>query len=421
MGLQKQIILALAIACTYFISVAAEDESQILQVGTETYESWVTPKMPTKMKVYLFNVTNVQDFLRNTSKPVLQQLGPYTFSVHQQKTNITFHSANHTVSYRNVRVFRYLANESTGLMNDTVVTLNVPLVSLAYKSEGKLDVFQQLGLNNFIRMYNSTLFHKKAVHELLFDGYQDQLMLYLGMRRGEEVLPNGTFGYLYKKNGTDDGEYTIYTGEDDQSKFLQIAKWEGTTSVDFWNNSYCNRINGTDGSRFRKDVHKEDKLYMFSTSLCRSIYAEYESDSSVHGVNTYKFTLPFSLFASPDIAPENKCFCPKVGPCMLSGALDLSPCKKGSPIVVSGPHFYQGDPHYLETVAGLTPNKEEHETSFDIEPVTGVVKRYSRRLQLNMPVKKMNHITQMRSIEQEVLLPLIWMDVSGETTSEGNK
>lgn len=42
---------------------------------------------------------------------------------------------------------------------------------------------------------------------------------------------------------------------------------------------------------------------------------------------------------------------------------------EGAPIVVSFPHFYQADPMYINAVDGLNPNKEEHETYLDLQPV----------------------------------------------------
>lgn len=37
--------------------------------------------------------------------------------------------------------------------------------------------------------------------------------------------------------------------------------------------------------------------------------------------------------------------------------------------MVSFPHFYQADPKYINAIDGLSPNKEEHETYLDLEPV----------------------------------------------------
>ena len=40
------------------------------------------------------------------------------------------------------------------------------------------------------------------------------------------------------------------------------------------------------------------------------------------------------------------------------------------PILMSGPHFYQGDPMYYEAVDGLKPNPEKHGTFLYVEPVS---------------------------------------------------
>lgn len=42
----------------------------------------------------------------------------------------------------------------------------------------------------------------------------------------------------------------------------------------------------------------------------------------------------------------------------------------GAPIVVSFPHFYQADQQYIDAIDGMNPNKEEHETYLDLNPVS---------------------------------------------------
>ena len=41
----------------------------------------------------------------------------------------------------------------------------------------------------------------------------------------------------------------------------------------------------------------------------------------------------------------------------------------GVPLVGSMPHFYKGE-HKLDTIIGLSPNKDEHQITADIEPVS---------------------------------------------------
>ena len=40
-----------------------------------------------------------------------------------------------------------------------------------------------------------------------------------------------------------------------------------------------------------------------------------------------------------------------------------------APVVASLPHFYQVDPEIQDTIEGMNPVKEMHETAIDVEPV----------------------------------------------------
>ena len=43
----------------------------------------------------------------------------------------------------------------------------------------------------------------------------------------------------------------------------------------------------------------------------------------------------------------------------------------GLPLVLSTPHFYQSDEVELAKLEGLNPRKADHETTIDVEPVSG--------------------------------------------------
>lgn len=46
------------------------------------------------------------------------------------------------------------------------------------------------------------------------------------------------------------------------------------------------------------------------------------------------------------------------------------PYHAGAPIIMSFPHFYQADEKFVSAIKGMRPNKEEHETFVDINPVS---------------------------------------------------
>lgn len=50
----------------------------ILVEGSRVFESWKRPPPPVYMQYFFFNVTNV-DEIRKGGKPVVTQVGPYTY------------------------------------------------------------------------------------------------------------------------------------------------------------------------------------------------------------------------------------------------------------------------------------------------------------------------------------------------------
>ena len=57
--------------------------------GTRVYQAWHST-MPLTTELYFFNLLNAEEFLRNHSKPILEERGPYTFrySSHHYKGRI---------------------------------------------------------------------------------------------------------------------------------------------------------------------------------------------------------------------------------------------------------------------------------------------------------------------------------------------
>nr|XP_042908619.1 scavenger receptor class B member 1-like isoform X2 [Parasteatoda tepidariorum] len=51
----------------------------VLKEGTEGYKNWNDIPVPIYLSIYFFNVTNTDEIYNYKKKPVLQELGPYTF------------------------------------------------------------------------------------------------------------------------------------------------------------------------------------------------------------------------------------------------------------------------------------------------------------------------------------------------------
>lgn len=83
------------------------------------------------LDIYLFNWTNPEEFLNDTTKANLVELGPYVFVEKPDKVNITWHPENSTVSYMRKSRFYFDEEKSKGSLDDVITSLNVvPLVRI---------------------------------------------------------------------------------------------------------------------------------------------------------------------------------------------------------------------------------------------------------------------------------------------------
>ena len=116
-----------------------------------------------------------------------------------------------------------------------------------------------------------------------------------------------------------------------------------------------------------------------------------------------RFVLPKAVLENRTNAPENECFCideEDEGKCPNTGTIYLGTCYEGerttklidntkcwlvhqsffftfrvlgAPIVGSNPHFYNGDPRYVDGVEGMKPERAKHETIIILEEVVTII------------------------------------------------
>lgn len=110
----------------------------------------------------------------------------------------------------------------------------------------------------------------------------------------------------------------------------------------------------------------------------------------------------------------------------------------GAPLIGSNPHFYNGDPRYVNGVEGLNPNKSKHETYLILEEVSNISltlycainfmyninqsgKRIfftqrtntllyaAKRVQLSIDVRK-TRLSDTQNLTTRVFLPVLWYE-----------
>lgn len=107
----------------------------------------------------------------------------------------------------------------------------------------------------------------------------------------------------------------------------------------------------------------------------------------MNGLTGYRFEFGDEALGAPLKSTSNECFCVKSDPdarermCSLDGVMDISACSKGAPIVISLPHFLDGSKSLVSSINGLRPQREVHQSFFDVDPVS-VYPRISLNIQM---------------------------------------
>ncbi|XP_070709752.1 platelet glycoprotein 4 [Pempheris klunzingeri] len=379
------------------------EKEAVIEPGTTAYDNWVSTGAKVYREFWFFDVKNPLEVLQYGATPVVVEKGPYTYRTrYLPKHNVTFND-NHTASFLLPLGAIFEPTMSVGPEEDKVVSLNLAVAG-AYSLVPK--VFHG-ALEKLIKSSNSSLFQHRTVKELLW-GYTDPLL-------------KGYLGLFAPYNGTYDGYYTVYNGKDDISKVGIIDRWRGERNLRFWDDKYCDMINGTDASSFPPFLKKENPIYFFSSDICRSVSAGFDASLDLKGIEVYRYTLQPNTLASPTVNPNNQCFCKDLKTtknCTMAGVLDISSCQDGKPIYISLPHFLHGSPYLREAVLGLSPSEEHHNTFLDVEPTTGFTLRFAKRIQLNMMYGPSKVITVLNKVKDYTIFPVIWLNETASLDDE---
>ena len=209
--------------------------------GSSVYNQWESPDLPVLIKIYFFNITNA-DEVKTGKKPLLKQLGPYSFRETIQRVDIQHHPQNGTVSYRRKHFWYFEPSHSAGFLEDNVTTVNFPLMA-AIMNVKSMSTFAKYGLFYTINTFGVEPFVTHSVRELLFDGYDDIL---LSMASALDSNSNQSkFGWLFNRNGSSlaDGVYNTFTGASDPKLLGVIHSHNYQTRTHFDGN--CGQIRGS--------------------------------------------------------------------------------------------------------------------------------------------------------------------------------
>lgn len=263
-------------------------------------------------------------------------------------------------------MYHFDADGSDGTLEDVVNTVNVVALSAADKLPN-LSWFEQIGAR--IALSDHQIYVTKNVGELLFDGYEDNLIKAAKLW-GLSTYGFESGGFFVNRNSTDKatGTYEVFTGVGDMTKFDQIATYNNLPSFPY-HRGECKQLKGSAGEFFPPRSPTDKPLYLFMPEMCRSLAYDYEKDIINHDIRGNRFAAGLRNIDNGANFVENKCYNSGKLP---SGTMNISVCSYDTPTFMSYPHFYLADPSYLDAIEGLKPDKETHQSFITLEPKTGI-------------------------------------------------
>jgi hypothetical protein len=144
-----------------------------------------------------------------------------------------------------------------------------------------------LFIEPIINSTNTTAFKKLKVRELLFEGYEDQLLVQLCKQFPDQCKGKPTrIGLFYgvsnwgvritkksfQQNGTASKTYEVDTGIDDLNEISMVRSWNYSTQVNAWYGKEARRVHGRDGQVF-PPIQKwtGDSMDIYVGDICRLV------------------------------------------------------------------------------------------------------------------------------------------------------
>ncbi|XP_029178350.1 protein croquemort-like [Nylanderia fulva] len=385
----------------------------ILTPSSVSYSMWKETPIPMYFKFYMFNWTNPHEFQASlNATPHFEEMGPYVFREIDYKVNKLWNN-NGTVTYQRRKVWFFEESLSNGSLTDKITNLN-PIVATVGFSVRHKSAFVRKLTNGFMVRLGEKLVLTKSVNELIFEGFNDTLLDIAKKMKATE-LPYSKFGWFYARNGSDsyDGTFNMFTGSTNFYDMGLVKEWNFKAKTDHYEDS-CGIIEGSNGD-FWPPLPNNKTVSVFVSDICTSVKLSYENTTTFQSLTGNKYIGDNKMFDNGENVPSRQCYCPNRD-CGPSGVLNISSCKYGAPAFVSMPHFYLADESYRKAVLGMSPDKEKHEISMVIEPTTGVPMQVQARLQLNLLVEPIEHMSIFENIKK-TYIPMLWFSQEANLTA----
>jgi len=373
------------------------------------YQQWIQPDKNSKVNIYLWHVTNPGQVL-DGGRPIMAEVGPFCYEKITDRANIR-HGTNGQIKYHNNEMFIEAKDPTRNCVNleTSVTSFNVPFPLVMGTLENMSPVYQDLFLTMIPPEWG--ILETKTARQFLW-GYEDPVL-----KKLEPFLSGlSTYGHFIGRNKSRSAEYVIDDGSKDQYPG-RILSWNGINSLE----SIWNGVNDLDGVDFTSlaPIHhsaKDDHLTVFFDHFCRSI--QFENKNQVEYVGPIEAT--YYGFGD-DFLKEDDPYCRDS---KFEGTLDLSACtsfhtksKMSVPLVMSKPHFLDGERILLKSIGGMVPNQGYHDSRLLVDENTGIILKSEINFQTNIEINPWALSKVNISADKTLIAPIYWIQTANQASA----
>ncbi|MES1905176.1 MAG: cd36 protein [Paramarteilia canceri] len=322
--------------------------------GTESYEAYMNVPMKTNLDVYLFSITNHQEFKNDNYKPKFKQIGPYSMLLSRKRTLLE--NTQYSLTTQVQDTIKFNPKRSVLDNNSNVTTVNIPEI-LAYISDpDNVKILDVINVQDFLLNKDKGLL-------------KDIMQLQKPIK--------------------------VNTGHSDIDEIYKIETYDGKEKSSF--DDGCNEIKGEyEMVGFAPSIPYTPSY--FNPALNRTLhfkYSGYRFARNRYDIDPDSFNMKLE---------KNSCFKQKLK--KYNGMMFMLPLEGVSSnfIGVSFPHFLHAGDELKKIFASeksLKPSYKLHQGYIEVEKVTGLPVSVHLRLQINIEFRSN-------------IYPIIWQEASVE-------
>ncbi|XP_016981233.1 scavenger receptor class B member 1 [Drosophila rhopaloa] len=374
-----------------------------------TMDSWINSPFG-KLKNYVFNVTNAEEFKSGRDKRLkVQEIGPITYRIVGFNDILERNATNVKYRKHRYRVVEFLPEESVSpdVLNWTITSTNNVMLGTASKLKATAP-YSEIGFGAIFLMEN--MFITDTVYYFLWEFTRPLLN---ALSNVSKIKPN--VAVLHNALKEKEEVYTVNIGpERGIENFFRIETLNDEVIIReqlphthrlYSDQCPYNVTGALDNSLFPPFVQPNTPLDIVAIESCRVLPLTYQRQERFNGLDTFRYTLLKANQTPP------ACLSTSYGIKLHDGMFDVSQCViNQAPSAFSMPHFYGSSYNWSEHFEGYTPNAEDHEPYILLEPVTGIPVTEKYRFQSNIPIPDLNGYSYRLRRFSNMMIPSFWYE-----------